>query len=216
VPGIGDGNYVLADNQDNAGRALEWFRDAFAPDLSYADLLAAADSVPAGSGRVLFTPWLNGERSPVDDRAARGGFHNVSLETGRPELTRAVLEGVAFNLRWLLAGAEKFTGRRLDPIRVIGGGAASEVWCQILADVCDRTLERVADPLLTGLRGAALMFGLATGAVRAADVPGLVPVDRTFRPNPAHRATYDELYAEFPGLHSRNKRMFARLNRHRP
>ena len=69
VPGIGDGNYVLADNQDNAGRALEWFRDAFAPDLSYADLLAAADSVPAGSGRVLFTPWLNGERSPVDDRA---------------------------------------------------------------------------------------------------------------------------------------------------
>ena len=216
VPGIGDGNYVLADNQDNAGRALEWFRDAFAPDLSYADLLAAADSVPAGSGRVLFTPWLNGERSPVDDRAARGGFHNVSLETGRPELTRAVLEGVAFNLRWLLAGAEKFTGRRLDPIRVIGGGAASEVWCQILADVCDRTLERVADPLLTGLRGAAMMFGLAMGAVRAADVPGLVPIDRTFRPNPAHRATYDELYAEFPGLHSRNKRMFARLNRHRP
>lgn len=75
-----------------------------------------------------------------------------------------------------MRGAEKFTGRRLDPIRVIGGGAASEVWCQILADVCDRTLERVADPLLTGLRGAALMFGLATGAVRAADVPGLVPV----------------------------------------
>lgn len=212
VPGIGDGRYLLANNQDNAGRALEWFRDAFAPDLSYAALLALAGTAPPGAGDVLFTPWLTGERSPVDDRRARGGFHNVSLDTGRGELARAVLEGVAFNLRWLLGGAEKFTRLRLNPIRLIGGGAREDLWCQILADVCDRSFERVADPLIAGLRGCALFFGLATGAVRREEVRDLVPVDRTFAPDPGTRAAYDRLFREFPKLHARNKAMFSHLN----
>lgn len=212
VPGIGDGRYLLANNQDNAGRCLEWFRAGFAPDLSYDALEALAADAPAGSGGVLFTPWLSGERSPIDDRFARGGFHNVSLTTGRGELTRAVLEGVAMNLRWLLQAAERFVGRRLDPLRMIGGGARMDLWCQIVADVCDRTIERVADPLVGGLRGAGLYLGMALGEVAEEDVRGLVPVDRVFTPEATTRATYDRLFAEFPKLYSRDKRMFARLN----
>lgn len=212
VPGYGDGRYLLADNQDNAGRALEWFRETFAPGVEYADLLAAAAAAPAGSGSVIFTPWLTGERSPVDDRHARGGFHNLSLDSGRGDLTRAVLEGVAFNLRWLLGAAEKFTDRRLDDIRLVGGGARGDLWCQILADVCDRRFERIADPLYAGLRGAALLHSLATGAVTAADVASLVPVDRTFEPDSARRSIYDAVFGQFPKLHSRNKKMFAALN----
>ncbi|HPB71590.1 MAG TPA: FGGY-family carbohydrate kinase [Phycicoccus sp.] len=213
VPGLGDGHYVLANNQDNAGRCLEWFRGGFAPEVAYADLLAAAAEVPAGSGGVVFTPWLTGERSPIDDRRARGGFHNVSLEAGRPELTRAVLEGVAFNLRWLLGAAEKFAGRRLDPIRVIGGGAREDLWCQILADVCDRTFERVREPLIGGLRGAGLFVGLALGVVERSELRDLVPVDAVFVPDPAVRGVYDELFAQFPKVYARNKKMFAALNR---
>lgn len=213
VPGFGDGNYVLANNQDNAGRALEWFRAACAPEVPYADLLALAAAAPPGAGGVLFTPWLTGERSPVDDRHARGGFHNVPLDAGRGELARAVLEGVAFNLRWLLAGVERFTGRRLDPIRLLGGGARSDLWCQIVADVGDRTFERVADPLLGGLRGAALAFGVATGAVALSDVRALVPVDARFVPDAGRRAAYDRLFREFPRLHARNRSLFAHLNR---
>ncbi|MEO5850906.1 MAG: FGGY-family carbohydrate kinase [Nocardioides sp.] len=212
VPGIGDGRYLLANNQDNAGRCLEWFRGVAAPELSYPDLEALAASASAGSHGVIFTPWLTGERSPIDDRRARGGFHNVSLSTGRADLTRAVLEGVALNLRWLLAGAERFAGTRFDPIRVLGGGARMDLWCQVLADVCDRTLERVAEPLTGGLRGAGLYLGLALGLVTHDELPALVPVDRVFTPDPATRATYDALFAELPGLYSRQKRMFARLN----
>jgi xylulokinase len=212
VPGIGDGRYLLANNQDNAGRCLEWFRAGFAPDLSYDALEALAAGAPPGAGGVLFTPWLSGERSPIDDRLARGGFHNVSLTTGRGDLARAVLEGVAMNLRWLLEAAERFVGRRLDPIRLIGGGARIDTWCQILADVCDRSLERVADPLVGGLRGAGLYVGLALGEVAEEDVRDLVPVDRVFAPDPAHRVTYDRLFAEFPKLYARDRRMFARLN----
>lgn len=213
VPGVGHGGrYLIADNQDNAGRALEWFHDAFAPDLGVAELEGlAASSVPGANG-VLFTPWLSGERSPIDDRHARGGFQNLSLANGRADLARAVMEGVALNLRWLLEAAEKFAGCRFDPIRLLGGGARMDLWCQILADVCDRSFERVAEPLVGGLRGGGLAFGLATGAVTTEELHELVPVDRVFTPDPSTRATYDALFAEFPDLHARNKKMFARLN----
>lgn len=123
-----------------------------------------------------------------------------------------MLEGVAFNLRWLLAGAEHFTGRRMDPIRLIGGGARSDLWSQILADVCDREFERVAEPLLAGLRGCGLLFAVATGQLRHSEIPELVPIDAHFRPDPRTRRGYDELFSQFPKLYSRNRAMFARLN----
>ncbi len=212
VPGIGDGHYVLADNQDNAGRCLEWFRQGFAPDLSYDALGELAASAPPGAHGVFFTPWLSGERSPVDARWARGGFHNLSLSHGRADLTRAVLEGVALNLRWLLQAAERFTGRTLDPIRVIGGGATMDVWVQILADVLDRTLERVEQPWVGGLRGAGLTVGLALGEVGREEVHTLVPVDRVFSPDSAHRATHDAMFGEFPRLFRSQRGFFRRRN----
>src|SRR5207248_9133121 len=156
----------------------------------------AAASAP-GSGGVVFTPWLAGERSPVDDRWARGGFHNLSLGTARADLIRAVLEGVAYNDRWLHTYVEKFAGRRLDPIRIIGGGAQSDLWCQIHADVMDRTIERVADPNYANLKGAAIFAGLALGAIQKNEVRDLVKVDGAFRPAAATRAVYDRMYAEF-------------------
>jgi xylulokinase len=216
LPGIGDGQYLVANNQDNAGRCLEWFRDVWTgwggQSASFEEILARAGGAEPGCGGVIFTPWLTGERSTLDDRNARGGFHNVSLSTGPDELARAVLEGVAMNLRMLLEATDRFVGRRLDPLRMIGGAARSDLWCQIVADVTDRRIERVADPFLSGLRGAALLLALGLGVVQPGEVRGLVPVDATFRPATAARGTYDRLYKEFPRLHSRNKGMFARLN----
>ena len=217
VPGLGAGGYLLGNNQDSAGRCLQWFRDNVAragdggvPD--YAEITATAATAPPGAGGVIFTPWLTGERSPVDDRSARAGFHNISVATTQADLARAVLEGVAYNLRWLLDAAEHFTGHTLDPIRIIGGGAQSGLWCQIVADVCDRTIERVAEPLLCGLRGAALAAGMALGVLSPPEVRALVPTDRTFRPDARNRATYDRLFAEFPRLHKAQRHLFARLN----
>jgi xylulokinase len=222
VPGVATEPYVIADNHETAGLCLQWLRDnVVAPEDALGGLATpefpavtevAAASAP-GSGGVIFTPWLAGERSPIDDKWARGGFHNLSLGTVRGDLVRAVLEGVAYNDRWLNEYVEKFAGRRLDPIRIIGGGAQSALWCQIHADVMDRTIERVADPNYANLKGAAIFAGLALGTVRAGDVRDLVGVDATFTPDPANRATYDRLYAEFPKLYKAGKKMFARLNR---
>ncbi len=216
VRGSATAEYILINNLDCAARCLEWFRNTWGGVghgvPSYEDLLDRAACAAPGSGGVLFTPWLTGERSTLDDRDARGGFHNVGLETSTPELTRAVLEGVAFNARMLLGASERFAKRRLDVLRIIGGGARSDLWCQIMADVLDRRIERVEAPMVTGLRGAGLFLALALGSVRRDEVRDLVPVDRVFRPDPATRSTYDAMYLEFPKLHSRNKAMFARLN----
>jgi xylulokinase len=103
--------------------------------------------VPAGSNGVLFTPWLNGERTPVDDHTLRAGWHNLSLQSTRAELVRSVLEGVAYNGRWLLETVEKFTGRPFASLNFIGGGAQSRLWCQILADVLDRQIKQVEHPI---------------------------------------------------------------------
>ncbi|MGZ4461135.1 MAG: xylulokinase [Nocardioidaceae bacterium] len=217
VPGPGTGGYLLGNNQESAGRCLQWFRDnvSAAGAGGYEEILALAATAPAGAGGVVFTPWLAGERSPVDDRAARAGFHDLSVGTSYAHLARAVLEGVAYNLRWLLGAAEHVTGRRLEPIRIIGGGAQSDLWCQVVADVCDRTIERVADPLLAGLRGVALSAGMALGEIEPAELRSLVPVDATFRPDARNRAVYDRLFAEFPRLYRAQRRMFARLDRAR-
>ena len=153
-----------------------------------------------GAGRMLFTPWLNGERSPVDDHTIRGGFHNLSLSTTRAEMVRAVYEGVAFNRRWLLGAVERFAGRRLGSLAFIGGGANSDVWCQIHADVLERPIRQVAEPVLANVRGAGLLTLLALGrTIRLGGQPPMVATQRTYEPDPATAAVYDELYGEFVG-----------------
>jgi xylulokinase len=223
IPGVGPDSYLLANNHDTSGACLQWLRDkVIAPDdlLSgdskrpdFGALCDLADTVAPGAGGVIFTPWLTGERSPIDDKSARAGFHNVNIETDRAALVRAVLEGVAYNARWLHEAVEKMVKQTLDPIRVFGGGAQSDVWCQIHADVMDRTVERLADPMHTGLRGAALLAGIALGDVERAKARDYAPVDATFTPNPATRDEYERLYSEFTGLYKLQKDMFHRLNR---
>jgi len=162
---------------------------------------------------VLFTPWLNGERSPVDDHTIRGGFHNLSLGTTREEMVRAVYEGVAFNSRWLLSAVERFADQRFDSMAFIGGGANSEPWCQIHADVLEREIRQVADPVLANVRGAALITLVALGRVTVEEIPAMVEVRRTFTPDRSTRGVYDGLYDEFLNLYKQTKGIHKRLNR---
>jgi xylulokinase len=143
----------------------------------------------------------------------RGGWHNLSLRTTRGELVRAVFEGVALNLRWLLPYVERLARTELGGIRIVGGGAQSAVWCQIYADVLERPILQVADPVLANARGAAFLAGMALGALRVEEIPGLAPVARTFTPQAAHRATYDRAFAAFLDIYRKNKGIYRMLNR---
>jgi len=218
------GRYQCGNEQDLAGGALGFLADNLlfrrnpllgverpADPYDVLDRLAAA--APAGSGKVLFTPWLNGERTPVDDPALRGGFHNISTTTTLDDMTRAVMEGVAFNTRWSLRYVERFTRRRLDPLTIIGGGARSDLWCRIFADVLDRHIRRVRDPVQANARGAAFLAAVGLGWIRFEDIPSLVESDQAYRPDPANRPVYDELFAAFLQIHRRNRGLYHRLNR---
>jgi xylulokinase len=223
VPGLFPDRYLIVNNQNNAARCLEWLCDSIiSPNdglfvepgrAGIEQLLDLAADVDAGSGDVIFTPWLAGERPPIDNDDARAGFHNLSLSTSRAHLVRAVLEGVAYNSRLLFEDVERFTERRLEPIRIIGGGAQSMLWCQIMADVLNRKVEQVSQPLLASLRGAAIFTGMMLGQVRQDEVRHLVEVDREFVPDQRNRKVYDRLFYEFPLLHEAQSEMFARLNR---
>lgn len=215
--------YLLTNEQECAGACLDYLIEKILypvddlqpapPPDAYERLNHLAERAPAGSEKLIFTPWLYGERAPIDDPDVRGGFFNQTLNTGREHLVRAIFEGVAYNSRWLLYYVERFIRRRLEVITIVGGGAVSSLWCQIFADVLNRPIRQALEPRLVNLRGAAFLALVALGRLSFAQVPACVPVARTFTPEPAHRLIYDELYREFMGLYRRNRPAFVRLNR---
>jgi len=216
--------YFVTDEQETAGACLTYFRDKFIfpeddassqqrPANAYQILEGMAESVPPGSEGLIFMPWLYGERTPVDDRYVRGGFFNLSLRHTRAHLARAVYEGVALNTRWLLGIVEKFVKRRLDPINLAGGGASSNLWCQVCADVLARTIRQVKDPFQANSRGVAYLASVAMGYLKFEDIPDQVPILNTYHPRAEHRALYDRYFQELLGLYQRNAKAFIRLNK---
>ena len=146
----------------SAAGSLRWYRDALAPGTEFGHLVAEAESVPAGSNGLWFLPYLTGERSPHPDPFARGAFVGLTVGHGRPHLTRAVLEGVAFGLRDGLDLMRAAGMPAPAQVRASGGGLASRLWRQILADVLD--VELVGPATTEGAAyGAALLAMPAAG-----------------------------------------------------
>ena len=223
LPASIPGKYLWIGEQESGGVCLTYFRDNvfFAEDElntgekpanAYALFDRIVAGVQPGSQGVIFTPWLYGERAPVEDHLVRGGFFNQSLKTTRSHLLRAVYEGVAYNNRWLLVSMEKILGKRLDDIRIVGGGAKSLVWCQIIADVLDRNVIQVENPICANMLGAGLLACVALGYLKVEEIPSRVEIAQTFKPNPANRKVYDEQFNEFVQVYHRLKPIYARLN----
>jgi xylulokinase len=217
------GKYQCINEQDLAGGCMSFLMDnvlfhdsehipALEPDEAYEALNRVAGQVHAGSEKLIFTPWLNGERTPVDDTFLRGGFHNMSKTTTRDHMIRAVMEGVAYNTRWMLHYTEKFIKREMSPINIIGGGAKSELWCQIFADVLQREIRQVNGPIHANARGAAFIALVGLGEISFNDIPDLVQYDAAFSPNPANARIYDDLYEAFIKIYEANKRIYRSLN----
>jgi xylulokinase len=224
MPAVVPGQYWVATVQDVAGKAVDWLLDNVLyevgpdrprPEDALDRLGALAATAPPGSNGVLFLPWLNGERTPVDDETVRGGWLNVSLTTGRADLARAVFEGVALNARWMLEAVDRFVRRRhpggLTALRFIGGGANSPLWCQTMADILDREVQQVADPVLANVHGAALLAAVALGELSWERIPAAVAVAAVYRPDPATRAGYDETYRAYREAYRRLRPFYARL-----
>ena len=223
LPSSIPGRYFIANEQETAGACLNFlkdkifdhkvqFQDEFNSANVYQIFDAIAQRTTAGSNNVIFMPWLYGERTPVENDSIRSAIFNLSLSTTRQQLVRAIFEGVAYNSRWLLGYVEKFIKQRLDPIHMIGGGANSNVWCQIFADVFNRTIKQVKDPIHANLRGAAFLASISLGYLSVNDILNYVQIANTYEPDPANRSIYDKLYREFLEFYKKNKGSFKRLN----
>jgi xylulokinase len=216
-------NMVMAE-QGAAGKCLQVFverwlcaSDALSADGPPADVYQRIETlvsgVPAGSGGLLFLPWLNGAGPPSGESDIRGGFLNQSLTTGRAEAARAVMEGVAMNLAWLRGAVEKFVGRPFAGLNFIGGGARSDTWSQIMADMVNCPIRRMQNPEMAISRGAAMVAWRALGRTQGDDLGTLARVERVFEPDPANRRVYQALFAEFLASYKANRGTFRRLNR---
>jgi xylulokinase len=165
----------------------------------------AAQSDPSRAAP-MFLPHLQGERAPLWDIAARASFSGLDASMGAPEMARAVLEGVAYSVRLLMAALEASSGVTAARLRHAGGGARSDIWCQIRADVLGRPIDRVAN-LDAGLVGAAMLAGLGTGlfATLQEAAGSLCRVAQTFEPNPARQGLHDEGFRRYQDLYARLK-----------
>jgi xylulokinase len=223
VPCAVPGRYLLTALQATAGGNLTFLRDqilyhqdellseAGVPDIfKVLDQIAAR--TPAGSHGLIYTPWIWGERAPVDDRSLRAGLYNLSLHNNREDMIRAILEGIALNTRWLLEPVVKFLGRPAPCLNIVGGGAQSAAWCQIFADVLDREVRQLQDPIQANARGAAWIAAVGLGEMAFSDLPGLTHIQHAYQPTPAHRDLYRERFDIFRSIYRQMSPIYKRLN----
>ena len=225
------GWYNLVAELETSGVCLQWVRDHLALDEiglylqakhavelddKYASLYdymnEVVEQTPPGADGVIFTPWMHGNRSPREDPYVRGMFFNIGLDTGKRQLIRSVLEGVAMHNRWMLEAMEKTIPHR-DTLRFVGGGAKSDVWCQIMADITGRKIEVTDNPQNAGTIGAAIVCAVGLGIYKTfQETKQLIPVKKVFEPRKEFKATYDRLFAVFTQLYANNKVAYKQLN----
>ena len=232
IVGAQSGRYNYFAEMETAGKCLEWVRDHLALDeigiyLEKKDITEGREAIarslydymtetvakaPAGSGGVLFTPWLHGNRCPFEDPTAAGMFFGIRLETGKTELIRAVLEGICYHLRWMLE-CEARKVKISDTIRFVGGGALSPVTSQILADITGHTIEVVESPQNVGSVGAAAIAAVGLGLIPDLDrVRSFIPVQSSCAPDRKAHAVYNHYYETFKKLYAANKKLFRSLS----
>jgi xylulokinase len=206
---------------ETAGACLKWIADNFyqteKADPKVKNVYALMDertkTVPAGSDGLICTPWIYGERAPVSDTWVRSTFFNLSASHTREHMLRAVYEGVAYNLRWLIEVVEKKFRYPLPVLRLIGGGARGEPWMQIISDVTGRRVEVVVHPMEAGAVGVALTAAVGLGIYP--DFPSLkkvVRVEREFLPQGCNEVCYDEMYQTYRKIYSCLHNLYHEVN----
>jgi len=186
----------------SAAGSLQWYRDALYPNVSFQELVNEAAEVAPGSDGLLFLPYLCGERTPHPDPLARGSWVGLTTRHTRAHLTRAVLEGVAFGFKDMFSLMQDVGLGEIDEVRVSGGGAKSNLWRQILADVLESELVTV-NTTEGAAYGAALLAGVAAGVWPNVDraCAQTIRVSDRVTPNETNTARYAEMYRQYQSLY---------------
>jgi xylulokinase len=172
------------------------------PANMFDEAMQLAAKSRSGSNGVVFLPWVFGSLAPAPDPRHRGALLGLSLRTTRADMARAMIEGISMQMRWLADEVDATLGTAFDTIRFVGGGAQSDVWSSIMADVVGRPIEQLDNPRHANARGAAFMAFVSTGQLTVDDLAALVPVRARYEPEATTRALWEERLGVVRELHA--------------
>lgn len=187
---------------------IKWWHDKVTDHMSIDELIDETATVPAGADKVIFLPYLMGERTPYPDPDARGTFIGITPNTTRNAMSKAILEGVSFGLRDTYE-IIKSMGIPVNEIRAIGGGARNPIGLEILSDIFGYPVSTI-NTKQGGALGAAILAGVGTKIYGDIETTcnNLIKTDRTFEPDSKNKGVYEERYAKYKGLYASLKDWF--------
>ncbi|MCL2048485.1 MAG: xylulokinase [Defluviitaleaceae bacterium] len=183
-----------------AAGSHKWWTEEILAATDYSAEQENIDKI--GKNPVYYLPYLSGERTPHNNPYARGAFVGMNMTTTRADMSQAVLEGVAFSLRDILTRVNAL-GASVTTARIIGGGAKSALWCQIIADILRLRVEKMQSDEGPAF-GAAILAMVGAGAYRNVEeaCAELIKITQTFTPNEENADEYDKRYPVYVGLYA--------------
>ncbi len=210
LPSALPNEYFIAAEQECAGKVLEFIVNLFSLKFEEIDELASKSTL--GSGGLIFAPWLYGERAPVEDRFIRGALINLSLEHGVQDIVRSALEGIAFNLKWIMDPVENLMGKEISSVKLAGGGARFKTLVQTVADVLGVKVNLVEEPAFVNARASALIASLATASVDLKSIANNIK-SISFFPKKENVEKYKKIFKQFIKVYRRNKSIMHSINK---
>ncbi|WP_226670883.1 xylulokinase [Metabacillus litoralis] len=198
-----------------AGYSLSWFKDTFAKQEEFDQFLAGVDEVDPGSNGLLFTPYIVGERTPHADSTIRGSFIGIDASHERKHFARSVLEGITFSLNESIE-VFRSSGKTIDSIISIGGGAKNETWLQMQADIFNAKVEKLTSEQGPGM-GAAMLAAYGSGwypsLKECAKV--FIQTSKTYHPIKENVETYEKLFKIYQQVYTQTKELNEQLKEFR-
>ena len=194
-----------------AGQSLTWFRDTFAKNESFEQLMDGIDNTPIGSDGLLFTPYLFGERTPHSDASIRGSFIGIDGAHTKMHFVRAVLEGITLSHNETIQLFRQ-EGKKIDTIISIGGGAKSDSWLQMQADNFNARIVKLTSEQGPGL-GAAMLAAYGVGWFTSLDdcAKSFVQFKSEFYPLKDHVGKYEQLFEIYQMIYHNTKEINEKL-----
>ncbi len=212
---------LLVGITESAGSNFDWLIDKFykleKADPKIANIYNFIDSetegIPDGSDHLIFTPWLLGERCPVSSTTTRGTIFNLSLEHNRGHMVKALLEGIGYNLRWILENFQRDFGFETNTIRAIGGGSVNEKWMQNIANITGKQIETTSEPKMAGAIGAATCAFVGAGVFKDfSETSEFIHVDKVFVPQPEKKEVFDTLFKTYQEIYFSLRKTYKNIN----
>lgn len=194
-----------------AGYSLQWFKETFAPGISFDELLGGIGEIPAGCGGLLFTPYIVGERTPHPDATIRGSFIGMDAGHKLPHFARAVLEGITFSLRESI-DILRASGKKMDTVISIGGGAKNEDWLQMQADIFNADIVKLESEQGPAM-GAAMLAAYGCGwfpSLQDCASAFLRPA-QTYKPDPETAAVYEKMFTLYQSVYGATRQLSSQL-----